>query len=48
MTRTIFTAGLLVDGTGRSPIVDPYVLVEEGRILDVGSGRPPEAQVQGA
>jgi len=41
MTRTIFTAGLLVDGTGRRPIVDPYVLVEEGRILEIGSGRPP-------
>ena len=48
MTRTIFTAGLLVDGTGRSPIVDPYVLVEEGRILEIGSGRPPEALAQGA
>ncbi|MBM3190308.1 MAG: amidohydrolase family protein, partial [Chloroflexi bacterium] len=48
MQRTIYTAKLLIDGTGRSPLADPYVIVEEGRIRLVGSGRPPKALTEGA
>ena len=37
MTRTIFTGGLVVDGTGGTP-AEADVVVEEGRIVDVGPG----------
>lgn len=37
MTRTLFTNARVFDGTG-SPIADGDVLVEDGRILDVGNG----------
>lgn len=43
MPRTIYTAKLLIDGTGRSPLKDPYVVVEDETLLEIGSGRPPEA-----
>lgn len=42
MARTLFKAGLLIDGTGKAPIKDPYVVVEEGIIQEIGSGRPPD------
>lgn len=42
MEKTVFTAALLVDGTGRGPIKDPYVVVEDGTIHEIGSGKPPE------
>lgn len=48
MTRTIFTAKLLIDGTGSSPIRDPYILVEDGRIQEIGSGGLPEAWARDA
>lgn len=48
MTRRIFTAKLLIDGTGSPPLHDPYVVVEDGIIEDIGSGRPPEPLVQDA
>ena len=37
MARTLFTGGSIFDGTG-SPLGEADVLVEDGRILDVGSG----------
>ena len=37
MTRTIFTGGRVFDGTG-SPLADADVVVEDGRIVEVGSG----------
>ena len=37
MTRTLFTNGRIFDGTG-SPLAEGEVLVEDGRILEVGSG----------
>jgi imidazolonepropionase-like amidohydrolase len=37
MTRVVFHGGQLFDGTG-APLADGDVLVEDGRILDVGSG----------
>ena len=37
MTRTLFTKGRIFDGTG-SPIADGEVVVEDGRIVDVGTG----------
>jgi imidazolonepropionase-like amidohydrolase len=42
MKRVIYSAGLLIDGMGQAPLKDAYVLVEDGRILEVGAGRPPE------
>ncbi|HUG75399.1 MAG TPA: amidohydrolase family protein, partial [Acidimicrobiia bacterium] len=36
MTRTLFTKGRIFDGTG-SPIADGEVVVEDGRIVDVGT-----------
>jgi len=42
MSRTVFSAGLLIDGTGQAPRKDAYVLVEDGRIREIGTGRPPE------
>lgn len=38
----LYTAKWLVDGTGRQAVRDPYVIVNEGRIVEVGAGRPPE------
>ncbi|MEX2322621.1 MAG: amidohydrolase family protein [Acidimicrobiia bacterium] len=37
MTRTLFTKGRIFDGTG-SPIADGDVVVEDGRIVEVGTG----------
>jgi len=37
MTRTVFSNASIFDGTG-SPFADGDVLVEDGRIVDVGSG----------
>ena len=37
MTRTVFSNGSIFDGTG-SPFADGDVLIENGRIVDVGSG----------
>ena len=37
MTRTVFSNASIFDGTG-SPFADGDVLVENGRIVDVGSG----------
>ena len=37
MTRVVFHGGQLFDGTG-APLADADVLVEDGRILEVGSG----------
>jgi imidazolonepropionase-like amidohydrolase len=47
MIRIMFSAGLLIDGTGQAPRKDPYVLVEDGRIAEIGTGRAPEAWMQG-
>ncbi|MBC7235593.1 MAG: amidohydrolase family protein [Chloroflexi bacterium] len=41
--QTVFSADLLIDGSGRAPVRDPYLVVAEGRILEVGAGRPPDA-----
>ena len=48
MRRTIFSAALLIDGTGQSPIKDPFVVVEEGAITEIGSGNPSPQLAQGA
>lgn len=37
MTRTLFAAGKVVDGTGSAPAVAD-VVVEDGRIVDIGTG----------
>ena len=47
MTRAVFSAGLLIDGTGQAPRQDPYLLVEDGRIREIGTGPAPEAWLQG-
>ena len=44
----VFTANLLIDGTGSTPIKDPYVVSDEGRIIEIGSGPPPKGRVAGA
>jgi imidazolonepropionase-like amidohydrolase len=46
MNKTVFTAKLLIDGTGKSPLHDPFVFVEDGRIQAIGTGRPPEELAQ--
>src|SRR5262245_25202453 len=37
MTRTVFRGGSVFDGTGRAP-APADVVVEDGRIVDVGAG----------
>ena len=37
MTRTVFSGGRVFDGTGRDP-AQADVAIEDGRIVDVGSG----------
>ncbi|MFL6137618.1 MAG: amidohydrolase family protein [Frankiaceae bacterium] len=37
MTRTLFTGGRLFDGTGAA-VADADVVIEDGRVLDVGTG----------
>ena len=46
MNRTIFTARTLIDGTGKSPLRTPYVIVEDAHVQEIGSGRPPEGLAQ--
>jgi len=46
--KRIFSAKLLIDGTGQDPVADPHILVEDGIIQLVGSGRLPEALTEGA
>lgn len=48
MTRRVFSASLLIDGTGRSPVKDPYVVAESGMIEEIGCGSPPEPLTQAA
>ena len=48
MSRAVFSAGLLIDGTGQAPRKDPYILVEDGRIREIGTGSPPVAWTQGS
>ena len=48
MSRMIFSAALLVDGTGRPPIRDPFIVVNNGTIEEISSGTPPEQLLQGA
>ena len=36
MKKTAFTGGLLIDGTGSSPVEDSLVLVEDGKIVYAG------------
>ena len=44
MTRTVFTGGLVFDGTGHPP--DPgEVAIEDGRVVDVGSGLDGDEEV---
>ena len=47
MGMTVYTAATLLDGTGTTPIRDPWVLVEKGRIIEIGSGPPPGDGVEG-
>ena len=48
MAKRVFSAKLLIDGTGKHPVENPYVIVEDGRIREIGSGRPPEQLVREA
>ncbi len=48
MAKKLFTAKLLIDGTGGPPIKKPYIVVDDGIIQEVGSGRPPEFLIEGA
>ncbi len=48
METKIFSAALLIDGTGSSPIKDPYIVVRDGVIQEIASGEPSEALTQGA
>ena len=44
MTRTLFHGGMVFDGT-MAPIGDADVVIEAGRIVDVGSGLDGEERV---
>ncbi len=48
MTTKVFTAALLIDGTGNAPRKDPYVIVKGDEIQEIGSGKPPEPLIQAA
>lgn len=48
MSRMIFSAGLLVDGTARGPVRNPFIVVNNGTIEGIYSGTPPEPLLQGA
>jgi len=45
MTRTLFAGGRVFDGTG-APLADADVVVEDGRILDVGIGLDGDESVE--
>lgn len=45
--KTTILADQLVDGTGRPPVPDPVVVVEDGIITGVSSGRPDLAEIEG-
>jgi len=38
---TVLHGFTLIDGTGRDPVQDAYVVIEDGLIADVGSGPAP-------
>lgn len=40
--RTYLTAGALLDGHGGDPLIDPVVVIEGDRIVNIGSGPLPE------
>lgn len=42
MAEVIYSGERLIDGTGAKPLQSPYVVVEAGRIAQIGSGEPPE------
>jgi imidazolonepropionase-like amidohydrolase len=44
MSRTVLSGGQIFDGTG-SPVADGDVVIEDGRILDIGSGLDGDEQV---
>ncbi|MFJ7217794.1 amidohydrolase family protein [Amycolatopsis sp. NPDC098790] len=44
MTRTVFTGGQVVDGTGSAPF-EADVLVQHGEILEIGTGLDGDAEV---
>lgn len=45
--KRIFSAKSLIDGTGKGPVADPYIVVEDGTVQQIGSGRLPEALTEG-
>lgn len=47
MAGAVFLAKQLIDGTGAGPVRDPYVIVEKGRIAQIGSGRLPQGLAEG-
>jgi len=40
---TVLHGFTLIDGTGASPLRDAYIVIEDGRIAEVGSGPPPSS-----
>ncbi len=48
MTTTILYADRLVDGTGAAPLADPVLVIADGRVRDIFSGRVPDGAVSPA
>lgn len=48
MARRVFLGTLLIDGMGKRPIRNPYIVVDDGIIQEIGSGRPPEELLEDA
>ena len=46
--KRIFSAKSLIDGTPLVPVADPYIVVEDGTVQQIGSGRLLEALTEGA
>lgn len=44
---TLIRADRLIDGTGAPPVADPILVVEDGKIASVHSGKVPEGAVKG-
>lgn len=42
--RKLIRAKALIDGTGRPPLTDPVLTLEDGRIVAIDTGSPPETQ----
>ena len=49
MSTTVIHADRLIDGTGAAPVADAVLIVRDGKVRDVFSGRAPEgAEPEGA